>query len=192
MSTSKRRAGYHHGDLHAALIRTALQVIEAEGAEELTLRGLAARAGVSAMAPYRHFADKAALLEAVAVEGFRMMRAAFADVDEPRNARRALTAFGGAYVAFAAEHPGLFRLMFGGPPPTPDDGLADDADTVMGLIAARIAEIVPPARRGDVLLAAWSAMHGLATLIASGRLRGPREKPEQLAARVAAVLFEGL
>jgi AcrR family transcriptional regulator len=89
MSTSKRRAGYHHGDLSAALIRAALQVIEAEGAEELTLRGLAARAGVSAMAPYRHFADKAALLEAVAVEGFRMMRAAFADVDEPSNARRA-------------------------------------------------------------------------------------------------------
>jgi hypothetical protein len=81
--------------------------------------------------------------------------------------------------------------MFGGPPPTPDDGLADDSDTVMGLIAARIAEIVPPARRGDVLLATWSAMHGLATLIASGRLRGTRERPEKLAARVAAVLFEG-
>jgi AcrR family transcriptional regulator len=192
MSTSKPRGAYHHGALRAALIAAAVDAIETEGPEGLTLRSLADKAGVSAMAPYRHFADKAALLEAAATEGFRRLRAACAAVDDPRDARKALTAFGIVYVEFAATHPGLFRLMFGGPPPTRDDGLADDPDTVMGLIAARIAEIVAPPRRRDAMLAAWSAMYGLATLVATGRLRGPKEKPAKLAARVAAVLFEGL
>src|SRR5215467_12607566 len=61
---------YHHGDLRAALIRAGLAILAEEGVQALTLRAAARRAGVSHNAPYRHFADKEALLAAIAEEGF--------------------------------------------------------------------------------------------------------------------------
>src|SRR5438552_17146029 len=67
----RRRAGYHHGNLRRALLDAALALVEREGADALTLRAAARRAGVSQAPPYRHFRDKEALLGAVAEEGFR-------------------------------------------------------------------------------------------------------------------------
>ncbi len=64
------KRGYHHGDLRAALLEAAREVLAKEGVEALTLREVARRAGVTHAAPYRHFADKEALLAAVATEGF--------------------------------------------------------------------------------------------------------------------------
>src|SRR5437764_560426 len=72
---SKPRA-YHHGDLKAALIDSALEILRKEGLEALTLRAVARRAGVSQAAPYRHFADRRALVAAVAERGFERMQAA--------------------------------------------------------------------------------------------------------------------
>src|ERR1041384_6768453 len=70
----KPRNRYHHGDLRRALLDEAVATIRAEGVEGLTLREIGARLGVSRTALYRHFADKEALLEAVATEGFRILR----------------------------------------------------------------------------------------------------------------------
>ena len=56
---------YHHGDLRRALVEAGFEILEAEGREALTLRSVSDRTGVSKMAPYRHFADKAALLTAI-------------------------------------------------------------------------------------------------------------------------------
>src|SRR5919199_2054871 len=79
MAPSKRAAGkpprqYHHGNLRRALLDEALATIRAEGVDGLTLRQIGARLGVSSTALYRHFADKRALLTAVATEGFRALR----------------------------------------------------------------------------------------------------------------------
>src|SRR5688500_13049468 len=79
MPRSKRAAGkrgrpYHHGNLRRALLDEALVIVRAEGVEGLTLREIAPRLGVSRAALYRHFADKRALLTAVATEGFRALR----------------------------------------------------------------------------------------------------------------------
>src|SRR5271169_4924111 len=117
MSTSKPKP-YHHGDLRDTLIDLAVGALEQEGPEALSLRGLATRAGVSGMAPYRHFADKAALLAAAARRGFANLRERLASVDDQADPKKALVAFGVVYVRFACERPGLFRLMFAGPPPT--------------------------------------------------------------------------
>src|ERR1700722_14142677 len=103
MSTSKRDA-YHHGDLRSTLIALALEKIEQEGPEQLALRSLAQRAGVSGMAPYRHFADKASLLEAVARHGFAELREKLREVEDP-DPRKALVAFGVVYVRFACARP---------------------------------------------------------------------------------------
>jgi len=191
MSTSKRKP-YHHGDLREALIDLAVKELETSGPETLTLRGLAERAGVSGMAPYRHFADKADLLAAAARRGFVDLRERLASVDDPEDPRKALVAFGIVYVRFACERPGLFRMMFGGAPPTADAGLADDPSTVFGLFATRLADLAPPERQRVAFFAAWSAMHGLASLLVSGRLRGEAPDAVELAEKVAAVVVAGL
>ena len=191
MSTSKRKS-YHHGDLHDALIDLAVKALDKGGPESLTLRGLAERAGVSGMAPYRHFADKAALLAATARRGFAELRERLLRVDDPEDPSKSLVAFGVVYVRFACERPGLFRLMFGGAPPTDDDELTDDPRTVFGLIATRLADLTPPKRRRIAFVAAWSAIHGLASLMVSGRLRGPTPDAAKLAEDVGAIVVAGL
>jgi AcrR family transcriptional regulator len=191
MSTSKRNR-YHHGDLREALTTLAMEVIETEGPEGLTLRGLAERAGVSGMAPYRHFVDKAALLEAVARQGFAALREEMRGVDDANDPKRALIAFGVVYVRFACARPGLFRLMFGGAPPTPDAGLGDDPQTLFGLFTARIADIAPPSERSRAFFACWAMVHGLASLLVSGRIRGPAPAPEDLARQLAQIVLAGL
>src|SRR6187549_1778521 len=103
----RKRAGqYHHGDLRRALIEQALRTIDAAGAEGLTLRGVGAALGVSRTALYRHFADKDALLAAVAREGFRLLREALLEAWEREGRGTAgFEAMGDAYLTFAIEHP---------------------------------------------------------------------------------------
>jgi AcrR family transcriptional regulator len=104
---------YHHGDLRAALLAAAAAEIERRGYENLSLRELAESLGVSRAAPYRHFADRRALLAVLAAVGFddltAIHRKAIAGHKTP-HAR--LAAAGRGYLAFAAERPQLFRLMF--------------------------------------------------------------------------------
>jgi AcrR family transcriptional regulator len=189
VSTS-RRSRYHHGDLRNALLGFALDL--AERGEDLTLRALSQRAGVSGMAPYRHFPDKAALLAAVAETGFAMLRQRMVEVDDPSDPLAAIGAFGGAYVGFACERPGLFRVMFGGRPPTPDDRPTADPASVFGLFATRIAAAVPANRRDDAFVACWSLAHGLASLLVAGRIRKPPSDPIELMKRTGRVLLRGL
>ena len=75
LSTPAAKRPYHHRDLRQALIRSALEILSEAGVAGLSLRAAARRAGASAMAPYRHFADKEALLAAVAEYGFRELAA---------------------------------------------------------------------------------------------------------------------
>lgn len=169
MSTSKRRKrGYHHGDLQAALIRTAGEMLEKEGVEALKLREVARRAGVSHNAPYRHFAQREALLAALAAEGFEWLGAA------QRKAAQAggLRGMGEAYVSFALAHPQRFRLMFGGQISIAKHlRLREVAmrtfDGLSGALAARVPE-AQGAR--DASVAAWSLVHGLALLLMGERI----------------------
>ncbi len=103
---------YHHGDLRRSLIAGGLVLLEEKGAAALGLREIARLVGVSAAAPYRHFADRKALLEAVAAEGFRQFSEAMATAAEGRPEGEQLATMAFAYVRFALEQPALFRLMF--------------------------------------------------------------------------------
>jgi AcrR family transcriptional regulator len=144
------------------------------------------------MAPYRHFPDKAALMRAVAAEGFAELRKRLRAVDDPGNPRRALIAFAGVYVRFAHERPQLYRVMYGGSPPTPDDSLTGDETTVHGLFTLRLGQIVEKQRQEEVFLACWSLVHGLSSLLISGRIRGAVAAPAQLGERLARAAFAGL
>jgi AcrR family transcriptional regulator len=152
--------------LHGRLVDCALALLE-EGESEVSLRALARAAGVSAMAPYRHFEDKAALMGAVALKGFAMLEAGATQADEVDDPGEALIAQGLAYIEFARAHPALFRLMFA-------DGAGldlphEDCRGAYTLMVRRVAELAPH----DVdagALACWGLVHGLATLALDGRI----------------------
>ena len=130
----KDDSSYHHGDLRAALIKAATAEIERGGYENLSLRELADSVGVSRGAPYRHFADRRALLAAVAADGFERLTAIYrkAMMGSGKTPQDRLAAAGRGYLRFAAKRPQMFRLMFvsdllGGGTVPPDAALAKAA-----------------------------------------------------------------
>ncbi|HBH01578.1 MAG TPA: TetR/AcrR family transcriptional regulator [Candidatus Rokubacteria bacterium] len=196
------RAGYHHGDLPRALVDAALELISREGVRALTLRAAARRAGGSQAAPYRHFADKDALLAAVAEEGFRLLTASMRTAapstgDDPLGRFRG---FGLGYVAFAAGHPAHFRVMFGREVAdrARHPGLQAAGGEAFALLvdAIRACQQAGLVREGDtetLAVSAWSTVHGLAALVVDGQLdRDGSPDVAALAHAVTGSLFFGL
>jgi AcrR family transcriptional regulator len=177
---ARRQPGrYHHGDLRRALLLEAVRTIHAEGAAALTLRGVGDRLGVSRTALYRHFADKQALLDEVAIEGFRMLRAALQEA-WGRGGRAGFDEMGLAYVHFALTHPSHYRVMFGGLSEKGEprlDGGDESADAFQVLVDAIVAEqAAGRMRREDpqaLALYIWAMVHGVAMLALDGLLPPP-------------------
>lgn len=150
-----------------------MAALETDTEKAPSLRELARRAGVSPAAPYRHFTDLAALNRAVAAEGFRRFRRALDGArDDSQPAREQLVAMAEAYVRFALETPGLFRLMFSA-------GIGGDSDAELHAAGqeaygrlARVAGRVAPDAPGEAALAAWAFVHGLAMLVLDKQLPG--------------------
>lgn len=171
---------YHHGNLRRALLDEALATIRVEGVEALTLREIGARLGVSRTALYRHFADKGALLEAVATEGFRALREQLVAAWEGGRGRAAFDAMGAAYVHFAAANPSHYRVMFGGFVNSECRGpeLATEAE---GAFRALVDALTALQRDGlvhgdePVTMASfvWATVHGVAMLGIDGQLPPP-------------------
>jgi len=109
------RPSYHHGDLRQALLLSAKQLIAEAGIENLSLRRLAERAGVSRTAPYHHFSDKNDLLCAIAAQGFRRRhQAAAAEFDDAATTMlEKFHAYINGYMQFAVDNPEEYELMFG-------------------------------------------------------------------------------
>ena len=172
---------YHHGNLRRALLDEALATIRAQGVEGLTLREIGARVGVSRTALYRHFADKRALLTAVATEGFRTLRQELLSAWEGGGrSDAAFSAMGTAYVRFAVSNPAHYRVMFGGfvDPEERDPELAAEAEVAFQALVDALAALQRSAVfRGDdtVLMAryVWALVHGMARLGIDGQLREP-------------------
>lgn len=186
---------YHHGDLRRALVEAASEILETEGREALTLRAVASRAGVSAMAPYRHFADKSALLVEVGTLGFVRLQAALAEADAAAaDPRAALVAQAGVHVRFAAAHPDLFRLMFGPDPRIGGDPaeMIGQPDTAYGTFARRIVQLFGPDETPVAILTCWSFVHGLATLVVDRRLPPGADDVDALVRQAASFLIARL
>src|SRR5712664_3966128 len=103
MSTSS--AQYHHGDLRAACVRAALELLEEGGSAALSLRAVARRAGVAHSAPYRHYADRDALISSVAAVGYRELAEHLAAAHPAPSTPDDLAAVAIAYVQFALARP---------------------------------------------------------------------------------------
>jgi AcrR family transcriptional regulator len=182
---------YHHGDLRRALVEAGFGILETAGREALTLRSVSDRTGVSKMAPYRHFADKSALLAAIGQHGFVLLRDKLKQADECDDPRQALVALAGAHIQFAVEHPDVFRLMFGLDPQMGGDqaNLATNPDTAFGILSRRIRELFSEAELEVATLSCWAFVHGLATLAVDRRLRPEPEDIEAVARGAAAFLI---
>jgi AcrR family transcriptional regulator len=175
---NENRQAYHHGDLRASLIAAALLLIERHGVKNFSLKDAAAAAGVSTAAPYRHFADKDALLDALKNEGFSRFDAALTEAYEREATPGSrIIELGVAYLRFAMQHAAYFRVMFGlvrrpylQPPPEQGDGFL--------LLVKAVKELMPQATPGaqkDMVLASWSLVHGFALLQIEGVFEGTVE-----------------
>lgn len=196
---------YHHGDLRNALVDASTALAAAGGPEAVVLREAARRSGVSATAAYRHFTDRDELLGAVARRALQTLAASMrrelaavpADDDPQHVALDRLRAVGRGYVRFALAEPGLFRTAFDvvGVPPPPGNG--GDDPSPFGLLVGCIDDLVtvgvlPAERRQGAEYPAWSAVHGLATLLLGPLAPLPAAERDRALERTLRVVVSGL
>jgi AcrR family transcriptional regulator len=182
---------YHHGDLRQAVLAAAIAVLGESGPTQLSLRDLARRAGVSHAAPAHHFGDKAGLLTAVAAQGYQLL------ADTLTAARQRSADFlevGVAYVRFAVDHRAHFEVMFRPDLYRPDDPeVATARQRAADALYGGVRSVAATGRGPDIPLAgvaAWSLVHGFATLWLNHALPPTMgDDPETAARAVAAILF---
>ncbi len=176
------------------MLGSALELLAEGGVDALSLRAVARRAGVSPMAPYRHYADKEHLLAAVAGQGFAAFGAALRQADGAAPPGQALVAQACAYVTFALDNPAMFRLMFGPPRLGTHAELAKTSEAAYGVLAARVAAQTPDdGDRETRVLGCWSLVHGLALLFLDAGLAGRVSRsPEEVTRCVAEVMLREL
>jgi AcrR family transcriptional regulator len=181
---------YHHGDLRRTLLESAVARIEVVGSSQLSLRDIARTVGVSHAAPAHHFGDKIGLFTAIAAEGFRLLASETMPLlDRPD----ALLQTGVVYLRFAVERRGYFEVMY-----RPDLYRTDDASLVESRTQS-FEILYRAARRGagipddiditGLAVAAWSFVHGFATLWLAGNLR--EDLPADLD-HAAGIIAEGV
>ncbi|MDT0353799.1 TetR/AcrR family transcriptional regulator [Pseudonocardia charpentierae] len=182
---------YHHGDLRQAVLTAAVAVLNESGPAQLSLRDLARRAGVSHAAPAHHFGDKAGLLTAVAAQGYQLL----ADALTAAQQRHAdFLEVGVAYVRFAVDHRAHFEVMFRPDLYRPDDPeVATARQRAADALYGGVRSVAATGRGPDIPLAgvaAWSLVHGFATLWLNHALPTTLgDDPETATRAVAAILF---
>jgi AcrR family transcriptional regulator len=198
-SAEARRESYHHGDLKRALTTAALSLVAERGPKGFSLTEAARRAGVSAAAPYRHFADKAHLLATVAEQGFLELHTALtAAADAAPEPAEKLAAIGRAYVRWAVGHPDHYRVMFGADTRKIDHpSLASAAGQAFDVLLAEITRCQDEGkmREGnprEIAGPLWSLVHGIASLAIEGELHnvGIDREPEDMVADAVSDLIQ--
>ena len=166
---------YHHGDLRDALVQAALREAEQGGPEAISIKALAKKLGVSQPAPYRHFADREALLHAVTAEAFRQFNSILrAAIDKPSK-RSKLSRFAQAALDFGLRRNGIYRLMFASRTMAcAEEGseLHIAADEALALLIESMEVPAVGLLRERQALQVWAALHGVITLAEQGLLTG--------------------
>ncbi|HEX7738110.1 MAG TPA: TetR/AcrR family transcriptional regulator [Marmoricola sp.] len=186
---STTKDSYHHGDLRAALITTAMGMLE-QG-ESFSIRAVAREAGVSPAAPYRHFPDRDALESALAAQGLRDLYDELTRDRTPASTPAELAELGVGYVDFALRRPALFRLMFGNECDHESEERVQAAAAIHDLLATAITTVFPEGDPIDLALAGWGLVHGLACLYMDRKLTAPSsdDVAAQVRASFTAVLY---
>ncbi len=173
MFTLSTKKTYHHGNLPQAILSVSLDLIAEQGVRALTLREIASRLNVSRMAPYRHFADKSALLAAISVAGFVKFTEALEEAvrNAGPNHISQLDALAVAYVRFARSNRAHFEVMFGGggQPQYVDDAGKEIADKSFQILEDVVKrgqqqELIVPGNPTAIAQVLWAMVHGISTL----------------------------
>lgn len=187
---------YHHGHLRSVLLAEAERTLREDGIEALSLRELARQAGVSHAAPRRHFADRQALLDAMAEAGFTRLadevQAAIGDAGGDYQAR--LRAGAAAYVRFATRDAALMKLMFGVKNTAGAAGVQRAAERLFAVIGELIGEgqrtgMLPGSDPFRVQLLFGATLQGIAALVTSGRI--PAEQADLLVSDAILLFSQG-
>jgi AcrR family transcriptional regulator len=166
---------YHHGDLRDALVQAALQQVELGGPEAISISALARKLGVSQPAPYRHFADREALLAAVTAEAFRQFSATLRESIGKPSKRSKLSRLAQATLAFGLRRNGIYRLMFASrimACAPRDDELHDAARETFDLVLEALEAPAVGLLRERHALQIWASLHGVVMLAEQGLLTG--------------------
>jgi AcrR family transcriptional regulator len=187
---------YHHGDLREALLRAATAALNEMPVEEVSLREIARRAGVSHAAPKHHFSSLGQLMAEVVAGGFEQFHedlqvAANRDADQSPRSR--LMAMGRAYLRFAADNPAVYSLMFGKRDNvvTTTPRLATGMLASWGLLEVQVADFIGVSRAHYGAVTVWSAVHGLAMLRLERKLP-PHVEPEVALEALLRTIVAGL
>ena len=198
--TSMGRKRYHHGDLPAALLEAAREMIEEDGSvEAFSLREAARRVGVDPAACYRHFGSRDELLDALARKGFEQMAAsmerAAARAADPADA---VAALGYVYVGFARSHAPEFRTMFtrtGVSARNPElRGAPEGGRSPYEILAATVSQWRPRAsaeKVEEIAHVLWAGIHGVAVLIVTGAWAVPKTRQKQYVDAMIDALIAG-
>ncbi len=183
---------YRHGNLPNAMRAAARAILDEAGPEGVGLRETARRVGVSATAAYRHFDSKEDLLASVAAEGFRELAAAMRAAGDDREP---LIGVGLAYVEFAMQNRGLFRLMFSTllADRAKFPALNEAANDAFGFLQQVVTGVEGASREDDpATMAAWGPVHGLSALFIDGLVpeSHARSMAEQILARSGPIWAE--
>lgn len=170
---------YHHGKLREALLERAMDTIEEAGVEGLSLRQLARDVNVSHGAPAKHFRDKQALIDAVALAGFESMNSLIQDAARSGNdLRNRFVSVGKSYVDFAVQHPALLTVMYSTKHhPDSSEELRNTGAQGIHVAQALIAEgqqsgALAPGNTETLAMVCFVSLHGTALLAAGGHLDG--------------------
>jgi AcrR family transcriptional regulator len=198
-SADEHRDTYHHGDLKRALTHAALALVQEKGPKGFTLREVARRAGVSVAAPYRHFADKAQLLAAVATRGFVQLHETLSAIaPETADLTKKVLDMGRAYVRWAVTHPDYYQVMFGSELNKNDPDLLTAGsrafdDLLDVIVRCQHARLLSDGDPREIAGPTWSLLHGIASLTIGRDLKhvGIRDDPQALAERALRALLFG-
>ena len=166
---------YHHGDLRDALVQAAFQEAEHGGPEAVNISALAKKLGVSQPAPYRHFADREALLEAVTAEAFRQFNVILRDLVDQPSQQSKLSRFAQATLSFGLQRNGIYRLMFASRTMASAPKGSELHKAAMETLALLIEALEAPAiglLRERQALKIWASLHGVVMLAEQGLLTG--------------------
>jgi AcrR family transcriptional regulator len=166
---------YHHGDLREALVQAALREAERGGPEAISIKALAKKLGVSQPAPYRHFADREALLQAVTAEAFRQFNSILREAVAGPSKRSKLSRFALAALDFGLRRNGIYRLMFASRSmacAAKDSELHVAAMQTFGLLVDVLEAPAVGLLRERHALKIWVSLHGVVMLAEQGLLTG--------------------
>jgi AcrR family transcriptional regulator len=199
VSTSEEKicgGTYHHGDLRAALVTAAADLVSREGATAVSLREVARLVGVSHNAPYRHFPTRQALLAAVAAHGFEMLFDEMEESTQVADPTEHIQAIGCAYVGFALRHRGIYQLMFGGEiRKSEHPELQAIAERAFDSLQQHVLALNPNLHARLATVTVWSLVHGIAHLFLDNQMKHFDDDDEQrtlLINTATAILTAGL